>query len=230
MSEATPTGTAAGQFENGCDTADIYFVHNFLRSVFGDAPELVRGVAEGDLARAWIVSDHLFEIGEALHDHHQSEDQELWQRLEERDPGSGSHVSRMKAAHARIAQLLEQFTATLRDWRVDAGATDRDAAVALAKDLLQALRDHLDDEETTILPIAGRTISQPEWDRMGEFSRAKVPGDRLFIQLGFILASMPEADRDRWKKDYLPTTTRVGYDLVGRLQYERHRKMVYPAA
>jgi hypothetical protein len=65
---------------------------------------------------------------------------------------------------------------------------------------------------------------------MGQSALAKVPGDRLFVYLGFLLASMPAADRDRWKKDFLPAQARVAYELVGRHQYERHRKLVYGAA
>ena len=227
MTEAL-SGTGAGHFEQyGCDTGDLHFVHNLLRSVFGDAPALVRGVADGDIARAWIVSDHLLEISEWLRDHHQSEDDELWQRLEQRDAGSAPVVSRMKAAHASIAELLDRFTAALREWRVNASPSERGAVLEAAENLLPALNDHLADEEATMLPIAARTMTQVEWDRMGEVARAKASGDRLFIQLGFLLASMPAADRDRWKKDFLPGSARLAYDLVGRLQFEKHRKLVY---
>ena len=53
-------------------------------------------------------------------------------------------------------------------------------------------------------------MTQVEWDRMGELARARVPSDRLAIHLGFLLASMPDAERDRWKKDFLPASTRAG--------------------
>jgi hypothetical protein len=228
LTEALSAPGTPGHFElYGCDTADMLFVHNLFRSVYGDAPMLVRGVADGDVARAWIVSDHLFEIGERLHDHHQTQDDELWGRLEQRDPGCTTQVARMKAAHARITELLAQLSAALHEWRVGASPADREAVLAVTDDLLRTLKDHLADEEATILPIAARTMTQVEWDRMGELARAKVPSDRLAVHLGFLLASMPEAERDRWKKDFLPASARLAYDLVGRHQYEKQRKLVY---
>ncbi len=228
MTEALPGTGTPGHFElYGCDTADMLFVHNLFRSVYGDAPMLVRAVADGDVARAWIVSDHLFELGERLHDHHQTQDDELWVRLEQRDPGSSTHVARMKAAHARIAELLDQLSTALHEWRVGASAADRETVLAVTEQLLRTLTDHLDDEEATVLPIAARTMTQVEWDRMAELARTKVPGDRLSIYLGFLLSSMPEAERERWKKDFLPASSRLAYELVGRHQYEKQRKLVY---
>jgi hypothetical protein len=62
---------------------------------------------------------------------------------------------------------------------------------------------------------------------MGEIARAKVPRSRLFLQLGFILDTVPEQDRERWKKDFLPAPARILYALVGKRQYEKHRRLVY---
>jgi hemerythrin-like domain-containing protein len=208
----------------------MFVVHNLLRSLYGDAPMLVRGVADGDTVRAGIVADHLAEIGDGLHNHHHTEDDELWDRLEKRDPGCSLHVSRMKAAHAGMAELLAQLTVALPPWRSSASAADRDAVLAIVDGIQGALGDHLGDEEINILPIAARTMTQAEWDRLGELGRTKVPRDRLFIQLGFILASMPEAERERWKRDFLPGPARLLYALVGKRQYEKHRRLVYGEA
>jgi hypothetical protein len=228
MTETLPSTGTPGHFElYGCDTADQYFVNNLFRSVYGDVPVLVRGVADGDVTRAWIVSDHLFELGERLRDHQRTQDDELWERLETRDPGSTTHVSRMKAAHALIADLLDQLDTALREWRVGASPADRETVLDASETLLRTLRDHLDDEEATVLPIAARTMTQVEWDRTGELALAKVPSDRLALYLGFLLASMPDGERDRWKKDFLPAQARLAYDVVGRRQYEKHRKLVY---
>lgn len=213
-----------------CDTSDIYVVHNLFRVSYGDAPALARAVADGDTERAAFLAEYFGELIDALHDHHHTEDDELWDRMEQRDPGCSLHVEKMRIDHREIATLLDELTATLEPWKATADAASRDRVAAALDAVLASLTSHLGVEETDILPIAQRTISQAEWDRMGELARAKVPRERLFIQLGFILASIPEAEREKWKKDFLPVPARVLYALVGRRQYEKYRARVYGTA
>jgi hemerythrin-like domain-containing protein len=228
MAEALPSTGGPGPSEQyGCDTSDMFLVHKLLRSLFGDAPMLVTSVPVGDRERAAVIADHLAEIADGLHDHHHTEDDELWDRLETREPACTLHVSRMKAAHAEIAVQIEKLTSALPAWRASASAADRASVLAIMETILRELGDHLGDEEVTILPIASRTMTQAEWDRMGEIARAKVPRSRLFLQLGFILDTVPEQDRERWKKDFLPAPARILYALVGKRQYEKHRRLVY---
>ncbi|MEO8093764.1 MAG: hemerythrin domain-containing protein, partial [Pseudolysinimonas sp.] len=81
--------------------------------------------------------------------------------------------------------------------------------------------------EITILPIAARAMTQSAWDRIGGAARAAVPRDKQFVQLGFILASMPPEQREKWRKEFLPGPVRLLYNLVGKRQYEKHRALVY---
>ncbi|WP_052762212.1 hypothetical protein [Jiangella alkaliphila] len=62
---------------------------------------------------------------------------------------------------------------------------------------------------------------------MSEAGRASVPRDRLFIQLGFLLDAIPEGERARWMREFLPLPARVLYQADGRRQYEKHRRLVY---
>jgi hypothetical protein len=51
---------------------------------------------------------------------------------------------------------------------------------------LALLDEHLRAEEREILPIAARTISQSEWDEIGERAMGALPKDKRMLVLGTI--------------------------------------------
>src|SRR5215475_1446384 len=67
---------------------EMKMVHTFLRREFSLSPDLVRGVVEGDRARAELVADHIDVISLVLHEHHGAEDKHIWPKLLERSPDS----------------------------------------------------------------------------------------------------------------------------------------------
>ena len=78
--------TAATTEKLGCDTSDMLTIHALFRRAFTDAPGLVSGVEDGDLARLAPVAGHVREVAGALHHHHQGEDQLLWTRSSSAPP------------------------------------------------------------------------------------------------------------------------------------------------
>jgi hypothetical protein len=92
----------------------------------------------------------------------------------------------MESQHGRVEQLLDELIPLLAQWRRTAGARDRDRAAELYDDLFAALAEHLEAEETRLLPIAARSVTQEEWERMGEAARAGTPKDKEFVVLGMI--------------------------------------------
>lgn len=214
----------------GCDVSDMYMVHGLLRMHFGDAPGLVGAVPTGSTERAGVISDHLEELALTLHDHHQTEDDVLWGQLEAKDVGCVVHTTRMKAAHVEIGERLDALKATLPAWRETGGAAERDRVHTAAGDVLASLTTHLGDEEGVILPIASRTLTQAEWNRLGEVAQTKIPRNRLFIHLGFILESMPPDEADRFLKKELPGPVRLLWKVVGRRRYVEYRDLVYGTA
>jgi hemerythrin-like domain-containing protein len=56
----------------------------------------------------------------------------------------------------------------------------------LYDELYVALAEHLDAEEQRLLPIAARTVTQAEWERMGEAARAGTPKGKQFVVFGMI--------------------------------------------
>ncbi len=224
------TGEPARKDRPGCNTADMVMIHNLYRKVFREAAGLVAGAADDDSARTAVLADHLAELIASVHHHHHTEGVTLWDQLEAAEPGCEAHVARMKTEHAALSARLDELDAVLPAWRSTASGTAR-ATVAKALDgVLASLEEHLGDEEKTILPIAATSMTQKEWDRIGEMGRAGTPRDKQFVQLGFILDSMPEAEREAWRKENLPGPVWLLYKLIGKRQYEKHRALVYGTA
>lgn len=221
------SGGPASEQAVGCDTRDMVVIHDLFRSMFEDCVSLVAGVPEGDTVRADVVSEHLSELVVAVHHHHEGEDSTLWTQLQSASPGCAPHVARMRAQHAAMGLRFDELTSALPGWRATASAASRAEVSATLRDVLDSLREHLGDEEASILPIASRSLTQAAWDRLGEAGRASVRRDRMFVQLGFILDSMPDADREKWRREFLPGPVRLLYALIGRRQYRKHRARVY---
>jgi hemerythrin-like domain-containing protein len=230
-----PTGPLPEGQHAGCDTSGLILVHRIFRWLYRELPILVREVADGDRERAAVVGRYAHLDFYALHLHHHTEDLALWDRLEARDPGCALHVGRMRAEHAEVAAQLAVIEPQLGPWVESADARLRDAFA----DDIEALRDtlyrHLRGEEDDILPVAGAVLSQQEWDWMEEHTRAELMEHRkelgkdvLALQLGFLLASVPEHERDEWMRANVPVPIRLLYLLLMKRRYERAMHDLYP--
>jgi len=214
----------------GCDTSDMLTIHALFRRAFTDAPGLVRGVEPGDTARAALVADHVGEVAEALHHHHETEDELLWDRLEQRAPACALHVGRMRSQHAAMAGLLGTLDTALDAWERDPGAETRDRLAEALDDVRDALLRHLGDEEDAILPTASTVMTPREWGALHERGMASVPRERLLLQLGWILDVVPPDERAGWLRSNLPAPARLLWRLVGRRRFAAHRALVYGTA
>jgi hemerythrin-like domain-containing protein len=172
----------------GAMTREMIMVHTAFRREFGLMPELVRGVAEGDWRRADMIGDHIEFIGSVLHHHHSGEDRVLWPLLLERCPDElAPIVHSMEEHHERIATLGAQLTKTVDAWRLDAGASSRDASIDILYQLLPALLEHLGAEEELVLPLVEKHITGAEWDGMVADGAASTPADKLPLALGMMM-------------------------------------------
>lgn len=214
----------------GCDTSDMLTIHALFRRAFTDAPVLVRGVPAGDTGRAAVVAAHVGEVAEALHHHHETEDELLWDRLEQRAPACALHVGRMRAQHAATAAQLGTLDAALDAWERDASADARDRLAAALDELRDTLLTHLGDEEGAILPTASTVMTPREWGALHERGMAAVPRERLLLQLGWILEVVPAEERAGWLRTNLPAPARLLWRLVGRRRFAAHRALVYGTA
>lgn len=222
MATALPSTGAAAAPPRRCDTDDMKLVHALLLLLFREAPALVRSVASAQPRRQVAVSAHIAMISGILHGHHRTEDTLLWDTLEQRAPSCAVHVALMRSQHGEMSRLLEALDADVASWAARGGVDDGTVEHSLAL-VLELLEEHLGFEEDLILPVAQRSMSQKEWDRLGEASQKHTGKDVMFVQLGYLIESLPAEDRDAWVRANLPWPIRAVWTVIGRRQYARYR-------
>jgi hemerythrin-like domain-containing protein len=203
------------------DTRDMVLVHRVFRREFGLLPLMVRGVADEDTTSASRVFRHATEMIDALHHHHQNEDELLWPRLLQRAPLDAGLAERMEAQHKIIGELLTRAEAALPTWQRTARAGDGDALAGDLGELHARLEEHLDEEETHVLPIVGQNITPTEWDELAERGFAAMPKRRALVFLGHILESASPDERSRFLLRRVPPQVRLLYLLIGKRTFTR---------
>ncbi|MBJ7358631.1 hemerythrin domain-containing protein [Nocardioides sp.] len=170
------------------DTRAMNVIHTFFRREFRLAGGLLRGVRPGDGPRAAVVADHVAFLTLALHHHHTTEDGYLWPLLLERVPEDlAPIVHLMESQHGRVDGLIEEIDALVPRFRESGDAAVRDRLADLLDTLYVHLGEHLDAEEQRLLPIAARTMTQQEWEKLGEIARATAPKGKGLLVMGMFL-------------------------------------------
>ena len=129
---------------------EMYVVHRVFRREFAMIPRLVRGVREGDTARAGLVGSHLRCMLDGLHMHHTGEDEVLWPLLLERAAPSAELVRTMQAQHERVDSRVERSHRCSRSGSGPLSVRGEQLA-RLVEEFREALLEHLDLEEREIL-------------------------------------------------------------------------------
>lgn len=207
-------------------TAEMRVVHNAFLYGYTDAPALIRSTPAWDSRRSEFVGHYIAEIDATLHTHHESEDELLWDRLEQRAPGCALHVGQMRAHHAEVSRLLAKAAPLLTAWRASADPKYGAELADAYEELLSVLKVHLRREVVEVVPVAEKVITAEEWKHLGDHSMDAIPKSRLLVQLGMMLAASPGESRQMF--DELPMPIRFMYRLVGRRQFERQFRGLFP--
>lgn len=89
-----------------------------------------------------------------------------------------------------------------------------------------ALDEHLTAEETRLLPLAARTLTQAEWDAMGEDGRTGTPRKELALSLGmYQYEGAPEAIASMLAE--APAPVRFLVPKLSRRAFRKHSKRVH---
>ncbi len=229
MSAERLPSTGAAPEERRCDTADVIMIHRFIRTMFADAVRLVDGVQEGDRKQTELVAEHVRQVAFVLHNHHHGEDVFVWDDLAERAPACALHVEQMRVQHLEITERLTELGAVLPPWGASSSRRDAVRVLDALARLNASLDRHLGEEEAEILPAAAVSFTQREWDRLAEHGRDTVPRSWAFMQLGFMLDTMPAPERQAFVAA-LPGPIRLLWAGIGRGQYRRGRARLYGTA
>ncbi len=206
-----------------CDGSGMAEIHRMFKAGFGEAGQLVAGVAEGDTAHADVVAARLDGLSKGLHAHHEFEDEQLWEPLTQRAPACALHVGRMREQHAQMLVHLQQLDAALPTWRATARTEDARPIVEALGGINTALAVHLPDEEATVVPVMEQVFDQKEVDRASAHGRKATPKGQVWPTLGAILAAQPDGGQE-WLRKHLPAPMRWAWRHVGRPRYEANRR------
>jgi hemerythrin-like domain-containing protein len=195
------------------DVRDMAIVHRTFREGYAEAARLVRAAPAPPPKRVAFIGDHIdFLIG-MLHTHHEGEDELLYPKLIERVPDQASMTKEVEHEHELIRKALDAASAACTTWRGQP-STETGAALAAALDELNSVaRRHLDAEEHKIVPLAAVTLTQQEWDALGEHAVAQIPRTKQAIAFGMLLEPLNDTDRAHMKR-VLPPPVRVLYPLL----------------
>lgn len=145
------------------DTTMMGVVHDALRRDLRrlETALTVDSPADGD--RGQGIGDHVLWMMDFLHHHHHTEDVGLWPLVRRRNPAAAGVLDRMHDEHTAIAGRIEQTQVAARRYRSDPGEEARQALTTAVAQLSGPLLAHLNDEETTAMPVVSASITEAEW-------------------------------------------------------------------
>jgi hemerythrin-like domain-containing protein len=211
------------------EVRDMAIVHRTFRAAYDESARLVRAEVSPTPERVTFLADHIDLALGLLHHHHESEDLLLWPKLLERAPEQAATVQRVADQHHDVAAAIERAETANRSWRSDPGSRERDELADSLEALNAALQVHLDDEERHVVPLAATTLTQEEWNALGEHSRAGIPKDKMFVAFGMLLEPLSEDDR-RYMMSDVPVFVKVLWRVVGQRSWRSYERTLRQAA
>lgn len=203
------------------DVHDMVVVHRVFRRELRLIPELIVGISAGDVDRAGVIAGHARLILSGLHLHHTSEDDLLWPLLEERAPKSTELLGRMQSQHAGIDDRIARIGSVLDRWEHEARPAVAREAAGRFDELFELGREHLDEEERSVLPLAAQHLTPAEWGAVGQASVAKMSRSELPLMFGAVLEETSPEEREQMLA-VLPMPVRLLMRTWGSRRYRRY--------
>jgi hemerythrin-like domain-containing protein len=200
---------------------DMAIVHRTLRTTFDESARLVRAENDPTPARVTFLANHISLTLDLLHVHHHGEDLKLWPVLTERAPDEAAMVREVADQHAAVDSSIGQIRELLGAWREDPNAATRDALADSLENLTVVLSAHLDDEERLVVPLAAVTMTQDEWNAIGEHARGSIPQEQIFLVFGMLLEPLDDDDRE-FMLAPLPPPVRQMWDTMGEPGWQQY--------
>ncbi len=205
------------------DVRDMAIVHRTFRNAFTEGAALIRANLTPSPQRVAFLSDHAeFGLG-MLHHHHEAEDEYLYPLLKERAPDRVDATEHTRLQHEEVAGAIAAASAACKAWRENPSAATGELAAAALDALNESLQPHLDEEEQTVVPLAAVTLSQSEWDHLGELGRAGIPKKLMPVAFGMLLEPLDESERE-FMKAQLPAPVRWLFGPMIQRPWDKYAK------
>ena len=195
------------------DVRDMAIIHRTFRNAYQEAARLVRAAPTPSPGRVTFLADHIDLVLRALHSHHQDEDDLLYPKLIERAPEQAPMTEQVEHEHQVIATALDAASAACATWRQRPSAETGEALAAALDHLNEAVQPHLDDEEQKVVPLAAVTLTQQEWDAMGQRGMNSVPRNKRGIAAGMMLEPL-DAEERAYMMKHVPAPIRILYPFL----------------
>lgn len=205
------------------DTSEMIVIHKALRREFALLPAVVAAVEEADRRQVRRIAAHARLAIALLHAHHDSEDRLIWPLLLQRLPVDKSLITTMEKQHAVVADIEETIGRELDGWVETEGTADRNAITENLSALNTALKEHLDLEETAVLPLVRNHLSIPEWNASFDYAQHHTPvaaGAGLLL-VGMVLEDALPDERAQFF-GHMPAVARWAWQLLGPRLYRRY--------
>jgi hemerythrin-like domain-containing protein len=209
------------------DVRMMLVAHSSFRRELGLSAAAVHRVPDGDVRRAGVVNDHVTLFLDLLHHHHTIEDELLWAALLDRVPQElAPLVHLMESQHETVAGLMARARESLATWRASASRADGEALADVLTRLCVALFEHLDAEETHLLPIMARHLSAEEWAAFTEQGMSSIPKRLMALGFGMMLY---EGDPEviGIELQHAPAPVRRLLPVLGRAAFRRYARRIH---
>jgi hypothetical protein len=204
--------TTPGSYET--PTSDMIAVHQALIGSLDAAPSLV-GPAGDDPERAGTVGSFYENVLEFLHVHHEGETDLLYPWLEERCPDSAATLTRIEAQHSLLDEPMATACAAVAAWRESPSTETARSVVGSVATVGEALRPHLEEEETAVLPLASSWVSPEEWAQLPGHALRTFRGDKPWLAIGLIRENLTEEERNGMMERMPPEVQALWRDQWG---------------
>lgn len=207
----------------------MVLIHHAFRAQFGALPDLISSVAAGDTARSKRVGSHLANMIEVLHHHHAAEDEILLPRLLQRLPDHEVAVRQAATEHDRVSELINRVQTLRASWIGSADPALTSRLAAAADDMSVGLGEHLGNEEATVVPLVGQSITPDEWQMFIDRGAGYVKPSNLQFALafaGFVLAESTPEEQQRFIAS-VPIAPRMLLKRLGGRALSSYRAKVY---
>jgi hemerythrin-like domain-containing protein len=197
------------------EVGDMFAVHQAITGALDAAPTLV-GNAGADAERAEVIGSFYANVLEFLHVHHAGEDELLYPILEERCSDEKEMLKRIDAQHALLNEPMDEARIAIAAWRTAPSPDNAEKLIRLLESIDDALRPHLGEEETYVLPVASAWISPEEWGQLPAHALQTFQGDKPWLGVGLIreqltgdqgarmLERMPPEIQTLWTQQWEP--------------------------
>lgn len=178
--------------------------HCIFREALDAVPRFVGGAPAEDTDRADLVGSYYANVLKLLHAHHEAEDLTIYPMMVERLPGQIDVIARVNAEHEAVLGTLDAAEQAVAAWRVDPSAATRDAAVTALDSLGTILLEHLDHEESDVVPLIGRCINVAEWGLMSATAFQHFAGDKVWLAIGLIQEQLLPSENETMEANMPP--------------------------